>query len=199
MTKAKKTSLVRLNRDILHEVQILMKDDHQGQKWSKKNYRHGFTSYGSVYRLFAVSPTFAELKKQIDFHVSLYLKNLGANSKLSDLEMSSLWANYMPKGSYHTMHIHPASVISGTYYAQVPLGTSPLKIEDPRLNFMMNSPLIKTESKPHLQRFFSVKPKVGEIILFESWVRHEVPENEASQPRISISFNYDWKGRSAQS
>ncbi|MEI7573769.1 MAG: putative 2OG-Fe(II) oxygenase, partial [Phenylobacterium sp.] len=27
---------------------------------------------------------------------------------------------------------------------------------------------------------------------WESWLRHEVPPNQARTPRISISFNYAW-------
>jgi len=28
--------------------------------------------------------------------------------------------------------------------------------------------------------------------LWESWLRHEVPANNSSEERISISFNYSW-------
>jgi uncharacterized protein (TIGR02466 family) len=40
-----------------------------------------------------------------------------------------------------------------------------------------------------------LKPKDGEIILFESWLKHEVPPHQNSQDRISVSFNYDWVNR----
>ncbi|MEQ1614657.1 MAG: putative 2OG-Fe(II) oxygenase [Hyphomicrobiaceae bacterium] len=29
-------------------------------------------------------------------------------------------------------------------------------------------------------------------MLWESWLRHEVPMNQAAQDRISVSFNYRW-------
>jgi predicted Rossmann fold nucleotide-binding protein DprA/Smf involved in DNA uptake len=32
--------------------------------------------------------------------------------------------------------------------------------------------------------------RAGEVILFESWLRHEVPPSPIAQERISISFNY---------
>jgi uncharacterized protein (TIGR02466 family) len=32
----------------------------------------------------------------------------------------------------------------------------------------------------------------GNVTLFESWLRHEVPSNPLKAERISISFNYDW-------
>jgi uncharacterized protein (TIGR02466 family) len=43
-----------------------------------------------------------------------------------------------------------------------------------------------------LQQFVYVKPEVGEVLLWESWLRHEVPMNMAEEERISVSFNYGW-------
>jgi uncharacterized protein (TIGR02466 family) len=30
------------------------------------------------------------------------------------------------------------------------------------------------------------------VVLFESWMRHEVTANPVESERVSISFNYDW-------
>ena len=35
-------------------------------------------------------------------------------------------------------------------------------------------------------------PLPGEVFLWESWLRHEVPVNMADDDRISVSFNYGW-------
>jgi uncharacterized protein (TIGR02466 family) len=32
----------------------------------------------------------------------------------------------------------------------------------------------------------------GQLILFESWLRHEVAQNRVEAERISVSFNYNW-------
>jgi uncharacterized protein (TIGR02466 family) len=32
----------------------------------------------------------------------------------------------------------------------------------------------------------------GTVLLFESWLRHEVPPNPVSAERVSISFNFSW-------
>ena len=43
----------------------------------------------------------------------------------------------------------------------------------------------------HRQRvFYDVEP--GKLILFESWLRHEVAPNPTRGDRVSVSFNYDW-------
>jgi uncharacterized protein (TIGR02466 family) len=75
-------------------------------------------------------------------------------------------------------------VISGTYYLAVPKGTSPLRVEDPRAALFMAAPPRKIQH--------DLNPKAGEIILFESWLKHEVPPHHSNEDRISVSFNYDW-------
>jgi uncharacterized protein (TIGR02466 family) len=32
----------------------------------------------------------------------------------------------------------------------------------------------------------------GHIVLFESWLRHEVLANPVAAERVSVSFNYQW-------
>jgi len=32
----------------------------------------------------------------------------------------------------------------------------------------------------------------GRLVLFESWLRHEVPPNPVNDERVSVSFNYSW-------
>jgi uncharacterized protein (TIGR02466 family) len=34
--------------------------------------------------------------------------------------------------------------------------------------------------------------EAGSLLLFESWLRHEVPANLVAGERISVSFNYGW-------
>jgi uncharacterized protein (TIGR02466 family) len=90
----------------------------------------------------------------------------------------------MSKGVRHTQHLHPHSVISGTFYLSP--ATTPLKFEDPRLGLFMNSPMRKN-------LFHEIYPQPGDLVLFESWLRHEVPAHKSAQKRVSLSFNYDWK------
>jgi uncharacterized protein (TIGR02466 family) len=56
----------------------------------------------------------------------------------------------------------------------------------------MAAPLQKKSTPEHQQRFYFLKPQVGQIVLFESWLRHEVPANKSTKDRISVSFNYEW-------
>lgn len=179
-------------RDIKNEVLQIEKADTAGRKWSDENYKNGYTSYGSWDQLHRMSSTFAGLEKKINPHVLKYCKNLGYEVQKNTLKMDTIWVNIMPSGAQHTAHIHPHSVISGTFYVDAPPASSAIKFEDPRLSFMMNAPSVSAKANKDCQRFFSLNPRAGDLVLFESWLRHEVPPNKSKKPRISISFNYSW-------
>ena len=55
---------------------------------------------------------------------------------------------------------------------------------------MMNAPLRKADARQDHQAFKSVAPQPGTVLLWESWLRHEVPINLSEDVRISVSFNY---------
>lgn len=179
--------------DLQTEILQIQKLDKVGKDWSKNNYKKGYTSYSSMDQLHQLSSTFGNLQKKIDHHVARYLKDLDATSTLKNLKMTNCWVNIMPKGTQHSAHLHPHSVISGSFYVHVSPDSSAIKFEDPRLSQLMNAPMVKQAARSFNKRFVSLQPKAGDVILFESWLKHEVPTNESSEPRVSISFNYGWK------
>lgn len=185
-------STARFNKELLEEAYKIREIDDKGLAWSKKNYLGGYTSYASYSQLHQFSSTFDDLRKAIDPLVKDYAKTLEMDLQNKKLVMTSFWLNIMPQGVVHSMHIHPLSTISGTYYVQVPKKSSSLKFEDPRMVNFMASPPRKPKARQENQRFVSIEPQAGQVILFESWMRHEVPPNPVSQDRVSVSFNYDW-------
>jgi uncharacterized protein (TIGR02466 family) len=179
-------------KSLVDEALQMEKADTAGRSWSAKNYHGSYTSYGSWDRLNNMSSEFEKLQKKIDHHVQKYAAQLEYDVSKGALKMNSMWVNIMRSQAQHTAHIHPHSVISGTYYLQTPPKSSAIKFEDPRLGFFMNSPTVKMNAKLAHRRFVSLQPKAGDLVLFESWLRHEVPRNETEKPRISVSFNYGW-------
>jgi uncharacterized protein (TIGR02466 family) len=172
------------NRQLLREIRQLQRDDAAGRQWSRKNYPGGFTSYGSVNRLHTVSPTFAMLERHLAGHVRAFCRKLDLNLPTRELAMTDCWANVMPRGVVHGLHLHPLSTLSGTYYVRMPRQSPGLKLEDPRLDRMM--------AAPHRRAWELIEVSEGDVVLFESWLRHEVPANPAPTERISISFNFNW-------
>ncbi|MBS0123867.1 2OG-Fe(II) oxygenase family protein [Thetidibacter halocola] len=171
----------------------IAEDDEAGQDWCETEGYPGYTSYASLTDLPWRFPIFEAVKKALDKHVQAFAKDLEFDLAGRSLVLEDLWINILPEGGTHGSHIHPHSVISGTTYVAMPEGTSALKLEDPRLAMMMAAPTRKKDCREELRSFVYVKPDVGDVLLWESWLRHEVPMNMSEDDRISVSFNYKWE------
>ncbi len=180
----------RLNVELAQAIAVLAADDSAGQDWSEKKGYRGYTSYASLNDLPWRMPVFADLVEALDPHVADFAKALDFDLGGRALKLDSLWVNVLPPGGVHTSHIHPHSVVSGTYYVSTPPGASALKLEDPRLGLMMAAPPRKARAAAHNKSFHYIQPSAGSFALWESWLRHEVPLNGGDEDRLSVSFNY---------
>ncbi len=181
-----------LNRQLLKECRQLREDDAAGRRWSAKNYRGGYTSYGSAHRLQQVSPTFETLRRKLERHVKAFAAAVEWDLEGRELGMTDCWVNIMPRHVVHGLHLHPLSTLSGTYYVQVPAGSPGIKVEDPRLDRFMAAPPRKSRARRDLRPWVTFPAAAGQLVLFESWLRHEVAPNAVDAERISVSFNYNW-------
>ena len=179
----------RLGADLDAACRSIAADDAAGRRWSRRNGYPGYTSYASLNDLSWRVPAFADLVKAIDRHVAAFAGELDFDLK-GKLKLDSLWINVLDPGGVHTGHIHPHSAVSGTYYVSVPDGAGAIRFEDPRLPLMMAAPPRKRKAREENRLFATVAPRAGTLLLWESWLRHEVPFNGAQEQRISLSFNY---------
>jgi uncharacterized protein (TIGR02466 family) len=170
----------------------IAEDDEAGQDWCEENGYAGYTSYASLDDLPYRFPIFKDLVAVLDKHVAAFAKDLEFDLGDRKLVLDSLWLNILPEGGIHTSHIHPHSVISGTTYVTMPEGASAIRFEDPRLPMMMAAPGRVKDAREELRPFIYVAPEAGDVLLWESWLRHEVPMNMIEEDRVSVSFNYNW-------
>ena len=167
----------------------LAEQDGAGQAWSEENGYAGYTSYASLDDLPLRHPTFGDLKRRLDRHAAAFARELDFDLDRKP-RLDSLWVNVLEPGGVHTSHLHPHSILSGTIYVAVPEGSASLKLEDPRLPMMMARPNLTEQADEMRRPFVYLTPAPGKIIMWESWLRHEVPANRSDDIRISISFNY---------
>lgn len=180
------------NRRLIEECRQLRADDVSGRRWSAANYPGGYTSYASAHRLQRTSPTFEALERKLERHVRAFAAAAEWDLTGRPLSMTDCWVNIMPRRTAHPSHLHPLSTLSGTYYAHTPPGSPGLKFEDPRLDRFMAAPPRKAKARPANKVWVTVPAEPGRLILFESWLRHEVAANPAGGERVSVSFNYNW-------
>lgn len=109
----------------------------------------------------------------------------------SDLVLGNWWININGKYDYNTPHDHQNSVLSGTYYVQVPeenMGDLMLHRGD-NAEFFLTS---KVKREQTMANAMSIPCPVKESMfyLFPSWVKHSVERNNTDSERISIAFNF---------
>jgi uncharacterized protein (TIGR02466 family) len=145
-----------------------------------------------VHWLQRISPTFKALENKLGRHVKAFASAVQWDLEGRDLKMTDCWINIMPKNVVHGLHLHPLSTLSGTYYVRAPQGTPGIKFEDPRLDRFMAAPPRKPTATRETRLWATFPAAAGHLVLFESWLRHEVVPNRVNAERISISFNYNW-------
>jgi len=190
---AKRPGFEAFNGELEQAVRMLAREDRAGRAWCKAQGYGGYTSYASLDDLPTRATVFQALKTRLDRHAARFADMLALDLDRRRLKLDSLWVNVLKPGAAHSGHIHPHSVVSGTVYVATPQGASALKLEDPRLPLMMAAPPRRRDAPEPLQSFVYLTPQPGTILMWESWLRHEVPANGAKSDRISISFNYGWR------
>jgi uncharacterized protein (TIGR02466 family) len=166
--------------ELAHSIRALAQDDEAGRRWSDEHRYSGYTSYASLNDLPKRDPAFAELAKLLTKHARIFARELSWEVKP---RLDSLWVNLLKTSGHHSGHIHPHSILSGTFYVEVPPRSGAIRFEDPRLPLMMAAPQRRDS-------FVAVDPRPGLLLLWESWLRHEVLPGTGRGERLSISFNF---------
>jgi uncharacterized protein (TIGR02466 family) len=168
--------------ELAHSIRSLAADDTAGRNWSREHHYPGYTSYASLADLPKRDPAFADLARHLTRHAAAFAKDCGFDLPRKP-RLDSLWVNLLKGSGQHGGHIHPHSIISGTFYIEAPPKSGAIRFEDPRLPLMMAAP-------PRAETFVTVQPRPGLLLMWESWLRHEVLPGRGKGDRLSISFNF---------
>jgi uncharacterized protein (TIGR02466 family) len=110
--------------------------------------------------------------------------------------IANMWANVNRTGHANDFHSHPGAFWSGVYYvddggiAADPSLGGELEFLDPRGTVpMMNAPHLRMSGYLSAGTTERLTPKVGRMVMFPSWVLHQVRPYRGNATRISIAFN----------
>nr|WP_314446577.1 TIGR02466 family protein [uncultured Sphingomonas sp.] len=173
--------------ELAHSIHSLAEDDSAGRRWAREHGYKGYTSYASLNDLPRRDPVVADLARALTRHAAIFARELAWDVKP---KLDSLWVNKLKPAGHHSAHIHPHSILSGTLYVEVPEGAGAIRFEDPRLPMMMAAPTRRADAPEPLRTFVTVHPRPGQLLLWESWLRHEVLPGTGRADRLSVSFNF---------
>ena len=97
------------------------------------------------------------------------------------------WGSVYKEHDQHGSHIHPRSLIAGTYYPQSVAESESITFEAPWSSHLMHDTL------PFSDTMFNYHTNTGDCMLWPSWIAHRVfPQKKAEKLRVAISFNLDY-------
>lgn len=112
-----------------------------------------------------------------------------------ELFVINSWGIINPKHGYNAMHNHPISMLSGVYYIKAPENCGDIVFRDPREVRQMTMLPLKRQNRWTYQRVF-YHPREGRLLIFPSWLLHEVKPNLSDEERICVSFNIGYRSKS---
>ena len=151
-------------------------DDLNGAFYKWQQDQHDSDEPSELYASLVSSSEFTTLRGLIADAAVRYIEAADVEVGIVDLEIFA-WAAILRAGESHMPHAHPSSLISGVFWSRVTENAGPLLLDDPR------GPL------PPFVHKVPVEPVAGELVMFPSWLQHQVLPRHFEGERVSWSFN----------
>lgn len=165
----------------MEQEDALKKDVYEDQ------YISGYTSYFSHNSLMK-DECFASLTAFFTGELDKFSREFGYDMIKYRPVITKMWANIQYEQGTHAKHIHRNSVFSGVYYIKTPPQSSAIKFHDPKLVARMAEvEVAEVNILNHLEA--PIEAKEGHVVIFPSYLAHEVTVHKSSEPRVSVAFN----------
>jgi uncharacterized protein (TIGR02466 family) len=129
---------------------------------------------------------FLDLKNEIEKSLNFYIKDVLKYNV--EIYITQSWLNFANKGDSHFSHNHANSFLSGVLYIQA---NDHITFEQEKKFILRITPESYNENN---SESVDVDSKTGDLIIFPSWLHHNVKENLTDELRISLAFNTFIKG-----
>lgn len=128
-------------------------------------------------------PEFAPLREIVRGACSQALREMGQGEHTFHLQS---WINLHDRGGFNFLHLHEGSLLSGSFYLNVPPGSGDFVFRDPRPGVIHGG--VKG-GVPNGHSDIHLTPSTGLLVLFPCWMEHYVEPHGSDEPRITIAFN----------
>ena len=104
-------------------------------------------------------------------------------------QVTGVWLNEMVTGSHQPMHTHYGATFSGSFYIDSPVGANDIWFTRAEVGSCF--PFIQFAKEMHKGNAFnqSFSTERGNIVMFPSHLKHEVPPGKFDGIRRSIAFD----------
>jgi len=157
--------------------------------------RGGTQTNGFLFRI--AHPVIKQLEQQIRLAVAEALHRFPAGSahpfwrrhsagtQAADVVFSGAWSVRLSAQGFHTNHMHPKGWISSALYIAVPDEVSGATDDAGYIQFGAPEEKLGLDLPP----IRTIKPEVGSLVLFPSYMWHGTIPFSSEQPRITVAFD----------
>jgi uncharacterized protein (TIGR02466 family) len=172
---------IELANEALPAVQrVLSENDNINAEW--KLYK---STYGK--NINVTVPILKDLNKFVIHSFEQYTKFLGVNN--FSVDGLSFFYSSITEKEFHPIHSHINCSFSGVYYLKVPQNSSKIRFWHPNYeSFDFSKHNIDITSQK-LWNYYDLSPFSGQLLMWPSWVKHEVIPSTTSEERITAVFN----------
>lgn len=151
--------------------------------------RHGTETTQDLSR--SADPAIRALFEAFAAPIARYLEHIGRGAdplrrrNNGRWRFNGSWSVRLHTSGFHTNHTHPRGWISSACYIELPDVMSDTRTQEGVLTF--GEPGVATS--PALSAEYSVRPEVGMLVLFPSYVWHGTVPFRSDQARLTVAFD----------
>ena len=129
-------------------------------------------------------PELESLRRSIDRNLRVFWRDFMTATCQAELAIQQSWVNVTDTGGSHHRHWHTNSMYSGVvFWCDHSAHIEFINPRYPQLDFDTST---SHESNSAVWR---VEPKLGLMLIFPSYLEHQVDSNSSGGERVSLSFN----------
>ena len=172
-----------LNNELIEYIYKLHDGDREGIKrsnqggWHSENFR--LADENSIQKKFAIT---------MQKYILNTFQNMGWKIKDKNIRIKEMWAIINKKDNFNISHIHPNCFLSAAYYVKAPKDCGNIHFYEPNEVKKFHRPPVEKLTELSSSGF-SIKPEEGNLLIFPSYLYHDVGKSLSEDDRIVISFN----------
>ena len=175
----------KINEELLNYILELQKKDKKGNNRSNKGGWHS-----PNFDLVNPGPPINFINSFKDFLKHIIEDEIGWEYIPNKQRVVAMWAIINKKNSYNVKHNHQNCYLSSAYYIKKPENSGDITFYDPKESKTYRFPEVEKHTN-YSAESVTIKPKEGDLLIFPSYLYHDVGVNLSDEERIVVSFNID--------
>ena len=175
----------QINKELLNYILELQKKDKKGNNRSNRGGWHS-----PNFDIVNPGPPINFINSFKDFLKHIIEDEIGWEYVPNKQRVVAMWAIINKKNSYNVKHNHQNCYLSSAYYIKKPENSGDITFYDPKESKTYRFPEVEKHTN-YSAESVTIKPEEGDLLIFPSYLYHDVGVNLSDEERVVVSFNID--------